>query len=94
MFPQKLRQLCRPENKKNNTVKQPEQYPLNPDNGLTPVGNEYKGSSGAEMDMHVWESSDIFNVLIFIVKFFWANHEVIMRKNKQKNNNFKLKSGL
>ncbi|KAM9758512.1 sodium- and chloride-dependent GABA transporter 2-like isoform 1-T1 [Menidia menidia] len=50
---QNVRQLCRPENKINSKAKQPEQYPLNPDNSLMPVANEYKGSGGTEVDMQV-----------------------------------------
>ncbi|CAK6973815.1 sodium- and chloride-dependent GABA transporter 2-like [Scomber scombrus] len=51
---QNLNQLCRPEIKThNNTAKQPEQCPLNPDNTLSPAANEYKGSGGAEMEMQV-----------------------------------------
>ncbi|TMS19397.1 Sodium- and chloride-dependent GABA transporter 2 [Larimichthys crocea] len=45
---QKLRQLCQPEIKTHNTAKRPEQYPLNPDNSLTPAANEYKANGGAE----------------------------------------------
>ncbi|TKS71365.1 Sodium- and chloride-dependent GABA transporter 3 [Collichthys lucidus] len=45
---QKLRQLCQPEIKTHNTAKRPEQYPLNPDNSLTPAASEYKANGGAE----------------------------------------------
>uniref|UniRef100_A0A3B4YN68 Transporter n=1 Tax=Seriola lalandi dorsalis TaxID=1841481 RepID=A0A3B4YN68_SERLL len=48
-----VKQLCRPENKTHNTVKQPEQCPLNPDDTLTPAANDYKGSGGSEMEMQV-----------------------------------------
>ncbi|XP_047437780.1 sodium- and chloride-dependent GABA transporter 2-like isoform X1 [Mugil cephalus] len=48
---QNLRQLCRPENKTHSAAKQPEQCPLNPDNNPMPAANDYKGSSGAEMEM-------------------------------------------
>ncbi|CAB1415365.1 unnamed protein product [Pleuronectes platessa] len=50
---QNLMQLCRPENKKQNTENQPEQCPLNPDNTPTPAATEYKGSGGSEMEMQV-----------------------------------------
>lgn len=49
LFPQNVRQLCRPENKAHNASKQPEQFPLNPDNTLT-TANEYKASGGVEME--------------------------------------------
>ncbi|XP_068450306.1 sodium- and chloride-dependent GABA transporter 2-like [Clinocottus analis] len=53
---QNLRQLCRPEIKMHSTAKQPEQYPLNPDNSLTPATNEYKAGGGAEMEMQMCET--------------------------------------
>lgn len=68
---QKLRQLCHPEIKTHNTAKRPEQYPLNPDNSLTPAANEYKAGGGAEVEMQMW--GDAHDDTVLTVVFLFSN---------------------